>query len=510
MKNTCWKYLLAWVALLPALLLCNACKDDDDKLPANQGQVCFSFVRTAHYTLNGLDDICSVIITVQKDGVRRTLPSQSLTGDENIISTPLVALEEGTWQVVAYRAFDSNGALIELLDVTLSKDNEFTITAGAQTSFELPVRVKQIVSLNNFFNILYGLCTEVLGEDQSKWPPSWDFESGTIDETWAGLEFALDDYGYPSTLAGIVFDGEPKMVMDMDGNWKNMSLTEFKHMKKLPAFVFNLVSLTQLSFRNCDLEELPEEIGNSAVATLSLENTHVSRLPQSMGTMKGLYNVYLMGNRFTEFPTCLTQAPNIYQLHIVNEQIPSLPEGIGNWSKLRSLVVNGTNISAVPDVFDRLCKISTLDLSNNPALNTLPESLRPITVAYPGGGYSRKSLRAVYLDGCSFTAIPPQLARQDIRTLYLRNNRITSVGKEELEAMTDLGTLVLDGNALTAFPQVNSTSLTMLSLIGCGLQRQQIDVSGLPNLNPDYLFMTEADWDRMMHSSVDDLLKAAQ
>lgn len=80
----------------------------------------------------------------------------------------------------------------------------------------------------------------------------------------------------------------------------------------------------------------------------------------------------------------------------------------------------------------------------------------------------------------------------------MADNQITAVSKEAIERMTNLHTLVLNRNALTSFPQLHSESLRMLSIIGCGLSRQDIDMSGLPNLAPNYLFVTQEEYDTVL------------
>ena len=78
----------------------------------------------------------------------------------------------------------------------------------------------------------------------------------------------------------------------------------------------------------------------------------------------------------------------------------------------------------------------------------------------------------------------------------MSDNLITHVTKEQLERMPDLNTLVLDRNPLDGFPTIQSDKLGFLSLIDCGLSADDVDVSGLTNLSPHYLFFTQEDYDR--------------
>lgn len=491
--------------LLPCLSFFSSC-DSDDHPPVHgtHGKISFQFILSKTYdfslrkpyTLNDLSEIGSVIVTIEKDGVSQTLPSLPVSGNEEVVSTPFVELEAGMYKLLSYRAFDKNATLIDVLEITLERDNEFEIVAGEKRVFELPTKVKHVISTDNYYNSLYALCLEVLGEDKTKWPKSWDFDEGIIDDTWAGLEFEIDDYGDPTSINGLVIDGNPQYDYNKEGEWTNLALTEFKHMKKLPAAIANLSSLVNLTIRNCDLEELPAEIGSMNIVTLHIENTNLAHFPEEVADMKHLINVYLLNNKFTEFPEVLTQVKDIYHFNMVNEQISYIPASIRNWKELSNLIIIGSQISEIPDVFNDIYKMSILDFSNNKQLGTLPSSLLDTQVPYEGGGYTRKSIRGIYLDGCSFTSIPTEIQRADIRELSMRDNLITHVTKEEIERMTDLNTLILDRNPLDGFPRVESSTLGFLSLIGCGFTKEDVDISGLTSLSPHYFFLTQEEYDK--------------
>ena len=491
--------------LLPLMSLLSSCdKENNERLSPTQGEISFQFILTKTYdyslprpyTLNNLLEIGSVIVTIEKDGVRKTLQSLPVKGNEEVVSTPYVALEEGDYKLISYRAFDKNATLIDVLDITLERNNDFVIKAGEKCEYELPTKVKQVLSGDNYFNTLYALCLEILGEDKTKWPKSWDFDGGIIDDTWAGLEFEIDDYGDPVSINGIVIDGHPQFHFTDGEEPVNMALTEFKHMKKLPAAIANLSSLVNLTIRNCELEELPAEIAQMNLVTLHIENTNLAHFPDEMANMKHLINIYLFNNKFTEFPEILTHIEDIYHFNMVNEQITSIPESIRNWTQLSNLIITGSQITSIPDVFDEVYQMSILDFSNNKNLSTLPPSLSTAQVPYEGGGYTRKSIRGLYLDGCAFTEIPKEIQRADNRELSKSDTLVTHVTKEEIEEMPDLNTLVLDRNPLDGFPRVESSNLGFLSLIDCGLTKEDVDVSGLTNLSPHYLFFTQEDYDR--------------
>ena len=113
---------IVWAACF-LLILISACKEDDkDALLPNQGEICFQFTKITTYTLADLDDIATVKIVLEKDGVKIELPSYPLTGNTELLSTEKVRLEEGHYKLLSYRAFGKDANLIENLDITLTED----------------------------------------------------------------------------------------------------------------------------------------------------------------------------------------------------------------------------------------------------------------------------------------------------------------------------------------------------------------------------------------------------
>lgn len=460
----------------------SGCKEDDaDALLPNQGEISFQFTKIATYTLADLDDIATVKIILEKDGAKIELPSLALTGNTELLSTGNVRLEEGHYVLSSYRAFGKNANLIENLDITLTEDNEFDVKAGEQQEYVLPVKVKVLVDpTNNYRNVLFAICTEVLGEDKSKWPPSWDVEESL--DTWAGLTFETDDYGNLLYITELNIDG--------DGN-----LPEFKHMKKLSRAIINFPSMLGLHISNCDLEELPDNIGESKVASIIIENTNLSTFPKSFRNMKKLNDLTLINNKVTELPESIGEIKTLRTIDVIGEKVSKIPASIVNLTNLVSLRFMNTEISELPDVFDQLYKISTLDMRNNKNLKSLPPSIAN-TVIGEEGNRTRKYLRGMLLDGCSFTSIPKEVLNENMQFLSMADNQIQAVTKEEIEAMPNLHTLILDGNRLPSFPAIESDKLLMLSLINCGLKASDIDRSHLPALR--FLFMTQEEYDAIM------------
>ena len=464
-----------------------------------QGRVCFELVRKNVYLLSSLSQAKTIKVTmVSMDGDTLTLPSLPLEGTEDLIRTPYYPVKAGEYFVIGYKCFDLQADLIEDLDISIDEDNYVEVVAGEDLNLSLPTEVKRVLTTSNLYNTLYGICLEILGDNTDLWPKSWDFESGEISIDWAGLEFDTDANSNPTDVIGLVIDGTPQYVINSDTQEEQLvSLVEFRDMKVLPACVSNLTALQSIVVRNCALEELPAELAYSFINSLSVENTNLASLPSELGTMSALTSVEFRGNQMTEFPTCLTDVRTMEIFSLDNERISSIPESIANWGDhLVALDICRTDIEAVPDVFDRLFRVSTLNLSGNKRLSTLPPTLGFYKIPYDEGHTTNSAISGVLLDGCSFVSIPEQLQREGIRNLSMANNKLTTVDGTALQKMTDLEVLVLDGNKLSSFPRLTNPKLVMLSLIGTGLTREQVDLTGLPNLNPNYVFFTQEDYNK--------------
>lgn len=477
--------LLLFTLSILTLLSCS--HDVEDTIPADYGTVKFELTRNSVYVVSSLSTAKTIKVTVVDQDARKTvLPSLELEGTEDMIATAPYPLPAGHYIIESFRCFDIQGDIIDDLDITMTKENEFDIVAGSPTEKALSIQVKHPLTTSNLYNTLYGLCLEVLGSDKSKWPKSWDFDGDGITGDWAGLEFEWDIDTYePIELIGIVINGEEEYIINSE-TWEKqlVSLPEFKHMKRLPGFLANLVALDGITIQNCDLEEIDPEFQYSQITSLTITNTHLKSIPDELGNLKKLCDVWLEGNQLSSFPEAFTRCEDMQSFVIKDEPgITSVPESIANWgTSLVNISISGTGISSLPDVFDRIYNVSMPDFSNNKSLSSLPSTIGMLQIPYSGGGYTNTGITGMILDGCAFTAIPDVLKRPRMNYISIANNAITSLSASDFDAMTDLNTLVLDGNRLASFPVLSNPKLGYLSLRNTTLTPADVDTSHLPNL----------------------------
>lgn len=444
--------------LLFCLVICatlfTGCSDDDEvtTLSEGQGEVTFKFVRNKVFSISTLEEMARLKVTLEKDGKKIELKTVDLNGNEDELASEVMALEEGTYEVVKYLAYDKKGAQVQ--EAYMDTDNTFTVKHGEMATFYFPISIRFVYVNNQLRNQLFGLCEQILGTDSTKWPKTWRIENEDL-LTWENLEFEIDDYGNISYLATIRFDEKT-----------------FPGMKKLPDLISSFSTLEGIHIVNIpEFEELPDNLDKSTLRSMVIMNTGLKALPKNMEKMKNLNELTIVDSKLTELPASLGELPTINSVEISGNEISEFPAALAEkWQEVISLRMNHTKLSSLPSNIFSMQKVSTFDFRYNPQLASLPETRG-----------EEVHMRGLLLDGCGFTSLP-KVAQGRLRTLTLADNKITSVSATELNVLSkELETLVLDGNKINSFPKMESASLRMLSLAGCGLTAVP-DLSGLPDL----------------------------
>ena len=454
---------------LYCLMLCTAlftaCSDDDDiqeALAEGQGEVILTFDRNQVYSITSLEEMVRLKVTLEKDGETITLPTFDLTGDEKAMTSEPIRLDNGVYTVKKYIAYNNKG--VQVMEAYLESDNELVVEHESVTTFYFPISIRITYSNNMLRSTLFGICTEIFGNDSTLWPKTWREENEDF-LTWENLHFETDDYGNIAYLSEIVFD--EKFAANTEKG--------FEGMKKLPSAVAEMPTIESLVIRNIpEFEELPDNLNKSGISSITVLNTSLKEFPKHFENIKHLNTLSIINSKLTEIPASLQKLENLFAVNLDGNEITSFPAELAkSWQKLVSLSMRNTKLQSLPAEIFSMKKVSTFDFRNNPDLSSLPETR--------GEGVA---LAGFLLDGCGFTSIPAIAATEGIRMLSLADNKITSVSNNELS--TTLQCLILDGNPLSAAPVINHEKLMELSLDNCGLTEIP-DVSGLPNLRSLYV-----------------------
>jgi hypothetical protein len=126
------------------------------------------------------------------------------------------------------------------------------------------------------------------------------------------------------------------------------------NLQVMPPFVSRLSQLRVLTIDDSSIREIPERVLSESMNILTMTNSHLESLPESIGRLTRLNTLRLNSNRLT-----------------------TLPSSIGNLTNLKTLVLNNNRLTTLPDTCRELMSLVTIELNNN-QLTTLPAIELPL------------------------------------------------------------------------------------------------------------------------------------
>ncbi len=145
---------------------------------------------------------------------------------------------------------------------------------------------------------------------------------------------------------------------------------------QLPDVVFEIAHLKALHLSDCDLRELPHELGNlGMLETLKLhDNRRLNALPSTLGQLAKMKHLEIVGSGVRELPS-MHGLTNLKHLAIESSPLTSVPRDIGNARELRTLSLAHTYLRDVPASIGNLVKLTELKLHNNVGLTAIPDTI---------------------------------------------------------------------------------------------------------------------------------------
>lgn len=202
-----------------------------------------------------------------------------------------------------------------------------------------------------------------------------------------------------------------KLVMDAMG------------LKKLPTSLNTLTELKYLS------------MANNKLTTFNLLNDEIGKPKQLWNNLTQLEYLNLAGNRLNRFPKQLCNCKMLEILILSNNRITNeLPEEIENLTKLNTLFLNGTKISAleIHRNMERLGTLAHLELGHNPNIHTIPPPI-----------FNISKLESLSLNQVPFTYLPDEIGKlKNLTCLDLYGSKITTL-PETIAELTNLRELDL-------------------------------------------------------------------
>jgi len=172
----------------------------------------------------------------------------------------------------------------------------------------------------------------------------------------------------------------------------NFLVLEFTscNLQVMPPFISRQSNLQVLTIDDSSIREIPERVLSERMNILTMTNSHLESLPESIGSLTRLNTLRLNSNRLT-----------------------TLPSSIGNLTGLKTLVLNNNQLTTLPATCRELIILATLELNNN-QLTTLPSIKNP------------NALIKLMLSHNQFQSIPESIIDLTLlQILDLSHNRIT-------------------------------------------------------------------------------------
>ena len=183
------------------------------------------------------------------------------------------------------------------------------------------------------------------------------------------------------------------------------------------------------------------------------------RIPAGLGGLSKLTHLDLNANRITDsIPAELGNLKNLVELQLWGNDLSGpIPPELGKLGNLEYLDLGNNRLSgAIPQELGNLSNLGVMGLYENRLSGTIPPEL---------GRLSR--LRALWLNNNLLTGIPPELGRlSNLGELHLDDNRLAGSMPPELGNMANLWRLRLSYNQLTGSIPEELESLTNLRYLG--------------------------------------------
>ncbi|WP_460499484.1 leucine-rich repeat domain-containing protein [Corynebacterium faecale] len=198
--------------------------------------------------------------------------------------------------------------------------------------------------------------------------------------------------------------------------------------ESLPEELFLGGRLVRVDIMQADaLKTLPDSLAhNPNLATLQLDSTGITSLPDAFGGLTKLEQLSLSGNDWLKtLPPSLGQANMLKSLSVWGNSFESLPPTVGDLYSLEELVIDSPRLTTIPDSINRLSNLKSLRIYG------------PSSFALPLELSGMRSLRVLGLENAALTQVPEGIQTLPaLEILSLRSNSIRTL-PEFLVPMTD-------------------------------------------------------------------------
>jgi Leucine-rich repeat (LRR) protein len=144
------------------------------------------------------------------------------------------------------------------------------------------------------------------------------------------------------------------------------------NLQVMPPFVLRLSKLQVLTIDDSSIREIPERVLSETMNILTITNSGLESLPESIGNLTRLNTLSLNGNHLTTLPSSIGNLARLKTLQINNNRLTTLPDTCRELMNLVTIELNNNQLTTLPPI--ELPLLKKLDLSHN-RITVLPDSI---------------------------------------------------------------------------------------------------------------------------------------
>ena len=182
-----------------------------------------------------------------------------------------------------------------------------------------------------------------------------------------------------------------------------LNIRDCKSLTCLPSTIFNLKLLKEMNISGCSkLEGLPETLVNAeSVEELDVSGTAIKEVPSCNGLLKNLmlsYHEWKSTSWYDLLPfysrpkspnpvglSSLSGLCSLTKLNLCDCNLRAIPDDIGCLFSLEEIYLHGNSFVCLPDSISQLCKLRSMFLQNCTSLRSLPKLPLSIVDVWGGG-----------------------------------------------------------------------------------------------------------------------------
>lgn len=228
-----------------------------------------------------------------------------------------------------------------------------------------------------------------------------------------------------------------------DGDVVQIALPNNSLRGGLPNSIGKLTKLENLYLSYNKINSLPSNMGNLTwLFSLRLENNELTSLPPTIGNLNFLFEIDLRHNKLNFLPSEIGGLSNLLFLDLDDNNLASLPNSIGNLSNLFRLEVRFNKLDSLPRQIGNLINLESLYLAFN-KLRSLPQEIGNLSalrylyahdnqlVELPSTIGNLSNLENLYIDGNELTRLPSTMGNlYSLKEIGLWNNLVTELPSE--------------------------------------------------------------------------------